>query len=122
MGLEAPDQLPQRLLHIATRPGRQLHAPPVDVDADTNIFARTSKDDRQFLVYSTEFAANQDLAVTLAESEPEPDGAIVRGDEQTFTSRHPKPDIGLVVEVADSSRHHDRREKGRMYARAGLPV
>ena len=40
-----------------------------------------------------------------------------------FRTRHPLPaDVGLVVEVADSSRYTDRREKGRIYARAGLPV
>ena len=34
----------------------------VDVVADTNIFARASKDGRQFLVYSMTFAAEADLA------------------------------------------------------------
>ncbi|MDY3561052.1 hypothetical protein R5W23_002311 [Gemmata sp. JC673] len=37
----------------------------VDVVADTNIFARASKDGRQFLVYSMQFAADQDLAMIL---------------------------------------------------------
>jgi Uma2 family endonuclease len=32
------------------------------------------------------------------------------------------PEVGLVVEVSDSSLQDDRREKGRMYARGGLPV
>lgn len=63
------------------------------------------------------------LPITLSDSEPEPDGVIARGDEPTFDGRHPLPEeIGLVVEVADSTRYSDRREKGRMYARAGLPV
>lgn len=38
---------------------------PVDLVADTNIFARASKDGRQFLVYSMEFAAGEDLAMIL---------------------------------------------------------
>ncbi|HEY1189109.1 MAG TPA: hypothetical protein VGE74_15755 [Gemmata sp.] len=38
---------------------------PVDVVANTNIFARASQDGRQFLVYSMEFAADQDLAMIL---------------------------------------------------------
>ena len=63
------------------------------------------------------------LPITLADSEPEPDGLLAKGDETTFAAHHPLPaEIGLVVEVADSSRYSDRREKGRIYARAGIPV
>lgn len=62
-------------------------------------------------------------AVTFTESEPEPDGAIVRGDDATYDGRHPAPaDVGIVIEVSDSSLGFDRREKGRIYARAGVPV
>jgi Uma2 family endonuclease len=60
-------------------------------------------------------------AITLADSEPEPDFAIVRGDEQTYVSRHPiAADVGLVVEVSDSTLVGDRDDKGRIYARAGI--
>ncbi|HEX5273499.1 MAG TPA: Uma2 family endonuclease [Gemmataceae bacterium] len=60
-------------------------------------------------------------AVTLPGSEPEPDLSVVRGDENDYVSRHPGPaDIGLVVEVADSTLPSDRADKGRIYARAGL--
>lgn len=63
-------------------------------------------------------------AVTLTGgSEPEPDFALVRGDESTFRTRHPEPaDIGLVVEVSDSSLRVDRHDKGRIYAQNGIPV
>jgi Uma2 family endonuclease len=62
-------------------------------------------------------------AVTFAESEPEPDGAIVRGDDTTYDGRHPdRADFGIVIEVSDSSLDFDRREKGRIYAREGIPV
>src|SRR5215813_10075132 len=37
----------------------------VDVVADTNIFARASKDGRQFLVYSMQFKSGEDLAMIL---------------------------------------------------------
>ena len=37
----------------------------VDVVADTNIFARASKDGRQFIVYSMRFKAGEDLAMIL---------------------------------------------------------
>ena len=60
-------------------------------------------------------------AITLTDSEPEPDFAIVRGDETTYAARHPGPaDIGLVIEVAESTLPGDRDDKGRIYARAGI--
>jgi Uma2 family endonuclease len=60
-------------------------------------------------------------AITLTESEPEPDFAIVRGDETAYVTRHPTPaDIGLVVEVSDSTLPGDRDDKARIYARAGI--
>ena len=63
-------------------------------------------------------------AVTLtAGNEPEPDFAIVRGDENTYRARHPGPtDIGLLIEVSDSSLYIDRYDKGRIYAQNGIPV
>jgi Uma2 family endonuclease len=61
--------------------------------------------------------------ITLNESEPEPDLAVVRGSEETYLSAHPTPeDIAIVIEVADSTPEHDRSVKGRTYARARLPV
>lgn len=62
-------------------------------------------------------------AVSLADSEPEPDGAVVRGDDTSYDARLPTAsDFGVVVEVSDSSLAFDRRDKGRIYARAGIPV
>ncbi len=31
-------------------------------------------------------------------------------------------DVGLVAEVADSTLNRDRNDKGRIYARAGIPI
>jgi Uma2 family endonuclease len=60
-------------------------------------------------------------AVTLADSEPEPDFAIVRGDETAYRTRPPGAgDVGLVVEVSDSTLAGDRDDKDRIYARAGI--
>jgi Uma2 family endonuclease len=60
--------------------------------------------------------------VSLATAEPEPDLSVVRGDGADFKARHPGPaDIGLLVEVADSSLEFDRQVKLRMYAAAGVP-
>ena len=61
-------------------------------------------------------------AVTTSDSEPEPDIAIVRGTARDYMSRHPSAaDVGLVVEVAESSLARDRK-KARLYANAGVPV
>jgi hypothetical protein len=61
-------------------------------------------------------------AVTTADSEPEPDLAVVRGDARTFLTRHPgPPDFGIIAEVADTSLNSDRKDKGRLYARAFIP-
>src|SRR5579872_6769024 len=58
-------------------------------------------------------------AITLADSEPEPDVAVVRGPIPVQATHHPSPsDIALVVEVADSS----LLDKARIYARANIPV
>ncbi|HEY1189110.1 MAG TPA: Uma2 family endonuclease [Gemmata sp.] len=62
-------------------------------------------------------------AVALGTSEPEPDGVFLRGDETTCDGRLPTPaDMGLVLEVSDSTLAFDRRDKGRIYAREGIPV
>jgi len=54
------------------------------------------------------------------DSEPEPDVAMVAGEPRDHVSAHPST-AALVVEVADSSLRLDRRLKGGLYARAGLP-
>ncbi len=52
---------------------------------------------------------------------PEPDGAIVRGSEDDYLARHPRPgDVLCVIEVADSSLDEDRTLKRAVYAAAGL--
>jgi Uma2 family endonuclease len=59
--------------------------------------------------------------VTLPTSEPEPDVSVARGDDTDYEARHPGPaDLGLVVEVADSSLADDKGIMLRMYARAGI--
>jgi len=54
------------------------------------------------------------------DSEPEPDVAIVAGEPRDYVSAHPST-ATLVVEVADWSLRLDRRLRGGLYARAGLP-
>lgn len=74
-------------------------------------------------VWPTGWRLRVQSAITLADSEPEPDVAVVRGSNRPPPAHHPSPpDIALVVEVADSSLAQDRNDKGRVYARADIPV
>jgi Uma2 family endonuclease len=60
--------------------------------------------------------------ITLSDSQPEPDFALVCGSADDYDTRHPGPaDIGLIIEVADSSLLRDQQDKTRIYARASLP-
>jgi Uma2 family endonuclease len=62
-------------------------------------------------------------AITTRDSEPEPDGVIARGPGTRYCAAHPQPrDIALVIEVADTTLAEDRQVKGRLYARARIPV
>jgi hypothetical protein len=61
--------------------------------------------------------------LTLSDSEPEPDVAVVRGDPGQYERSHPGPqEVALVVEVADASLYRDRSIKKQIYARAGIPI
>jgi len=54
---------------------------------------------------------------------PEPDVAVVRGPATRYRAADPVvADLGLIVEVADSSYRNDRRPKWRGYAAAGVPA
>ena len=62
-------------------------------------------------------------AITLDESEPEPDLAVVLGPEEKYLPGHPTPaDVGMVVEVSDTSLAHDQNIKARLYAHARIPI
>lgn len=61
--------------------------------------------------------------ITLLRSEPEPDGALVRGDVGAFQDRHPKAsEVLAVFEVADSTLQRDREWKSKIYSEAGIPI
>lgn len=61
------------------------------------------------------------LPITIGNSEPEPDGAVVRGDRRTYDTRKPTGvDFGVVIEVSDTTLCFDRRFKMAEYAAAGI--
>lgn len=62
-------------------------------------------------------------AVTLPDSEPEPDIAIVRGAARSRSQRHPSSsDVGQLIEVSASTLDGDRADKCRIYARANIAI
>jgi Uma2 family endonuclease len=54
-----------------------------------------------------------------ADSEPEPDVAVVPGDPGAYRDAHPSRAV-LIVEVAEASYRIDRGYKASLYARAGI--
>lgn len=64
------------------------------------------------------FVVRQEQPLTLADSEPEPDIAVVRGTERDFLKAHPAT-AELVVEVALANPALDR-ENASLYAEAGI--
>jgi len=56
--------------------------------------------------------------ITCAHSEPEPDIAVIAGEEEDFTHRHPTT-AELIIEVAINTQQRDRSKAG-IYAEAGV--
>jgi Uma2 family endonuclease len=59
------------------------------------------------------------------DDQPDPDIAVVRGDEDTYKKRHPKPDdVALLIEVSWSRKRlrYDQDIKRPLYASRGIPV
>jgi Uma2 family endonuclease len=65
----------------------------------------------------------EDPVVVSEWGKPEPDLSVVRGTENDYLDRAvTAADVGLVVEIAESSLVTDRTEMNKVYARAGIPV
>ncbi len=64
------------------------------------------------------FFVDTEQPITCADSEPEPDLAVIRGSEGDFMDQHPQT-AELVIEVSITSHDHDR-SKLRAYAGAGV--
>ena len=59
--------------------------------------------------------------IVLADSEPEPDLALLSPRDDFYSSAKPKAsDVQLVIEVADSSLEYDQQIKLPLYASAGI--
>src|SRR5262249_13437923 len=82
-----------------------------------HIFATQALGERLMRMLPPEpWSLNNQEPVTTSDSEPEPDQSIIRGDRRQFADHKPGPkDIGLLVEVSDSSLAFDRGAKRRVY-------
>ncbi len=68
------------------------------------------------------FWVQNPLLLRTADSEPQPDVALLRPRPDFYTRSHPEAqDVYLVIEVADTSVVTDREVKFPIYARAGVP-
>jgi len=56
-------------------------------------------------------------------NERRPDIVVVRGDEDTYETRHPEPaDVMLLIEVSMSTLSKDQGKKRPLYASSNIPV
>ena len=76
----------------------------------------------EVLLANSGYCARVQDPITLVDSEPEPDLAIVLAPPGRYDERHPMPDdIALLIEVSESSLPSDRSTKLDTYAKAGIP-
>jgi Uma2 family endonuclease len=74
------------------------------------------------LMLKDDWCVRAQSTLQLDKTEPEPDLAILRGVPEKYSARHPNEhDVGLLIEISDSSLTKDRKVKGVIYAQYGLP-
>jgi len=71
-----------------------------------------------------EWTVREEKSIVLGRfSRPEPDVAVAHGPRERYRSSSARPpDLGLLIEVADSSYAIDRGKKWQQYATARIPV
>lgn len=95
----------------------------VEMSPETPIHYTTAKRGAKYLeeLLSDKADVRFNGPITLADSEPEPDIAVVRLPESAYNDRHPNPqDIFWIVEVAKSSLKKDLEVKAAIYAMAAI--
>jgi Uma2 family endonuclease len=95
----------------------------VEMSPETPIHYNTAKRSAKYLesllIGQAEVRFNG--PITLGDSEPEPDIAIVRLPESAYNSRHPEAeDIFWIVEVSKASLKKDLELKASIYARSKI--
>lgn len=99
--------------------GELIVVPPQGPEHASRVSAITTLLARRYLHH---VIRSQLPLVVGDDSLPEPDAAVIRGADSTFTSRHPRGDEAvLVIEITRSS-HAIDRGKARLYAKGGAPL
>lgn len=105
------------------RPVELLAGEIVEMSPETPLHYTTAKRGAKYLeaLLSGQAEVRFNGPITLTNSEPEPDIAIVRLPESAYRERHPAPeDIFWIVEVAKTSLKQDLEIKASIYAMAEI--
>ena len=79
--------------------------------------------DALLAILPKDYHLNLQEPITLLDSEPEPDLAVIHGQRRDYRDRHPDAKaVALVIEVSDATLERDRTFKQRIYARSGIPI
>ena len=118
----------QRVARLSVEDYHRLGELPVELLRGTIIEKRSKSPSHQFYTdrlrkilsaqIFPEWIVRQEGPLTFADSEPEPDVAVIRGPEESYRTTHPTT-AALVVEFAVSSLEIDR-VKTQIYAEAGV--
>jgi Uma2 family endonuclease len=95
----------------------------VEMSPETPIYYSTAKRGAKYLeeLLSGKADVRFNGPITLSDSEPEPDIAIVQLPESSYSDRHPTPrDIFWIMEVANTSLNKDLKIKAAIYAMAEI--
>ncbi|NJL86542.1 MAG: Uma2 family endonuclease [Leptolyngbyaceae cyanobacterium SM1_1_3] len=96
----------------------------IEMSLETPIHYSTAKQDARYLesLLSGKADVRFNGPITLVDSEPEPDIAVVRLPDSQYETRHPGlQDIYWLIEIAKTSFATDRVVKAAIYAAAGIP-
>jgi Uma2 family endonuclease len=97
---------------------KMTHNPPHDTSVDL-----TQSEITAVLPEGWRVRVQSAITIPGADSEPEPDVAVVRGPARRYRRSHPQSkDIALLIEVADATLRSDRTTKQQLYAGARIPV
>lgn len=115
-----------RMIEAGILQGRQvelLAGEIVEMSPETPIHYTTARRGTKYLeeLLSGKADGRFNGPVTLSNSEPEPDIAVVRLSESDYSDRHPAPqDIFWIVEVARTSLRKNLEIKASIYAAAQI--
>ena len=89
--------------------------------SDEHILAKELLDERLAALLPPGWFCRPEAPVGLADSEPEPDLMVVRGQRRDYGRRRPTPaDVALLIEVSMATLGYERNDKRDLYAEAGI--